>query len=124
MKYGKISNYINGKNVASTSQRSLAINSPLDGNSLGEIPLSNYSDLDIAVKAAQAAFPAWSNTPIKERVQVFFKYKYLLEKHMDELTKLVSEENGKTYGEAKAEIEKSIELTEFATSLPASYKHK
>ncbi len=54
MKYGKISNYINGKNVASTSQRSLAINSPLDGNSLGEIPLSNYSDLDIAVKAAQA----------------------------------------------------------------------
>ena len=118
MKYGKLSNYINGKNVASTSQRSLAINSPLDGNSLAEIPLSNYSDLDVAVKAAQDAFPAWSNTPIKERVQVFFKYKYLLEKHMDELTKLVSEENGKTYGEAKAEIEKSIELTEFATSLP------
>lgn len=85
---------------------------------LAEIPLSLVLNLDVAVKAAQDAFPAWSNTPIKERVQVFFKYKYLLEKHMDELTKLVSEENGKTYGEAKAEIEKSIELTEFATSLP------
>src|SRR6185503_11450297 len=69
-------------------------------------------------KAAKAAFPAWSKTPIKERVQVFFRYKYLLEKHLKELAELCSEENGKTYGESVAEIEKCIELTEFATSLP------
>src|SRR5213075_682126 len=71
-----------------------------------------------AVKTAQAAFPAWSKTPIKERVQVFFRYKTLLEKHLKELAELCSEENGKTYSEAVAEIEKCIELTEFATSLP------
>ena len=59
-----------------------------------------------------------SNTPIKERVQVFFRYRSLLERDLDELTKLVSEENGKTYDEAKAEVEKSIELTEFACSMP------
>ena len=51
-------------------------------------------------------------------LQVFFRYKTLLEKHLKELAELCSEENGKTYGESVAEIEKSIELTEFATSLP------
>jgi malonate-semialdehyde dehydrogenase (acetylating)/methylmalonate-semialdehyde dehydrogenase len=56
--------------------------------------------------------------PIKERVQVFFRYKTLLEKHLDELAQLCTEENGKTIGESVAEIEKCIELTEFATSLP------
>ncbi len=80
--------------------------------------MSAAKDLDDAVKAAQSAFPAWSKTPIKERVQVFFRYKYLLEKYLDELSVLCSEENGKTYSESVAEIEKCIELTEFATSLP------
>ncbi|MEI2737610.1 MAG: aldehyde dehydrogenase family protein [Chitinophagaceae bacterium] len=80
--------------------------------------MSTAKDLDEAVKAAKAAFPAWSKTPIKERVQVFFRYKYLLEKHLKELSELVQEENGKTYSEAVAEVEKSIELTEFACSLP------
>jgi malonate-semialdehyde dehydrogenase (acetylating)/methylmalonate-semialdehyde dehydrogenase len=74
--------------------------------------------LDKAVSAARAAFPGWSKTPIKERVQVFFRFKYLLEKNLQELSVLVSEENGKTLGEAIAEVEKCIELTEFATSLP------
>jgi malonate-semialdehyde dehydrogenase (acetylating)/methylmalonate-semialdehyde dehydrogenase len=55
---------------------------------------------------------------IKERVQVFFQYKHLLEKHMSDLAELVHEENGKTIGEATAEIEKVIEVTEFACSLP------
>jgi malonate-semialdehyde dehydrogenase (acetylating)/methylmalonate-semialdehyde dehydrogenase len=80
--------------------------------------MSSSKDLDDAVKAAKAAFPAWSKTPIKERVQVFFRYKTLLEKHLKELAELCTEENGKIYGESVAEIEKCIELTEFATSLP------
>ncbi|RYG50694.1 MAG: CoA-acylating methylmalonate-semialdehyde dehydrogenase, partial [Chitinophagaceae bacterium] len=75
-------------------------------------------DLNRAVAAASKAFPSWSKTPIKERVQVFFRYKTLLEKHKDELAALCSEENGKTIGESVAEIDKCIELTEFATSLP------
>jgi malonate-semialdehyde dehydrogenase (acetylating)/methylmalonate-semialdehyde dehydrogenase len=82
------------------------------------MPCSGAADLDIAVTAARRAFAGWSRTPIKERVQVFFRYKTLLERDLDELAALVSEENGKTRGEAVAEIEKCIELTEFATSLP------
>ena len=118
MKYPLVQNYINGKFVNDSSPRSLDVISPIDGNLLSKVPMSTAADLDAAVKAAKAAFPAWSKTPIKERVQVFFRYKYLLEKHSMELAELVQEENGKTYGEALAEIEKSIELTEFATSLP------
>jgi len=67
---------------------------------------------------AQKAFVSWSRKPIKERVQVFFKFKTLLERDLNILAALVQEENGKTLGEAVAEVEKCIELTEFATSLP------
>ncbi len=118
MKYQPIQNFIGGQFVASESSKTLDVISPLDGNLLSTVPMSTSNDLKKAVDAAKAAFPAWSKTPIKERVQVFFRYKYLLEKHLKELAELCSEENGKTYGESVAEIEKSIELTEFATSLP------
>ena len=118
MKYSPVQNYINGKFLDATSSRTLDVISPLDGNLLSKVPMSTAKDLDNAVKAAKAAFPKWSHTPIKERVQVFYKYKYLMEQNLQELAALVSEENGKTIGEATAEIEKCIELTEFACSLP------
>lgn len=118
MKYSPVQNYINGQFVDATSDRKLEVISPVDGTLLSKVPMSTAKDLDVAVKAAKAAFPAWSRTPIKERVQVFYRYKYLLEKNLKELAELCSEENGKTYSEAVAEIEKCIELTEFATSLP------
>ena len=105
MLYPPISNYINGDFVASGSKRSLPVISPLDGTELSTVPMSAKEELDKAVRAAKAAFPAWSRTPIKDRVQVFFRYKFLLEKNLDELAKLVSQENGKTMGEAVAEIE-------------------
>jgi malonate-semialdehyde dehydrogenase (acetylating)/methylmalonate-semialdehyde dehydrogenase len=118
MKYKAIQNYINGKFVDAGTDRTMEVISPIDGTLLSTVPMSSPKDLDTAVKAAAAAFPGWSRTPIKERVQVFFRYKTLLEKNIDELAKLCSEENGKTYSESVAEIEKCIELTEFATSLP------
>ncbi len=118
MKYSPVQNYINGKFVDASGNRKLDVISPLDGNLLSTVPMSSSKDLDNAVKAAKTAFRVWSRTPIKERVQVFFRYKSLLEKHLKELSELVQEENGKTYTEATAEVEKSIELTEFACSLP------
>jgi malonate-semialdehyde dehydrogenase (acetylating)/methylmalonate-semialdehyde dehydrogenase len=118
MKYPAVRNYINGNFVNASSSRTLPVISPIDGNELSSVPMSAPSDLDKAVQAASAAFSGWSKTPIKERVQVFFRYKFLLEKNLKELSNLVMEENGKTIGEATAEIEKCIELTEFATSLP------
>ena len=118
MKYPEISNFINGQTSPAAAARALDIISPIDGALLSKVTMSSKQDLDRAVAAAQKALPGWSRTPIKERVQVFFRYKSLLEKNVKELSELIQEENGKTYGEAVAEIEKSIELTEFATSLP------
>jgi len=118
MKYSAIQNFINGQFVPASSARNMEVISPVDGTLLSTVPMSGNNDVQAAVKAAQAAFPAWSRTPIKERVQVFFRYKYLLEKHLQELAALCTEENGKTLSESVAEIEKCIELTEFATSLP------
>ena len=80
MKYPPVQNYIKGQFVDSSGTRKLDVISPVDGSLLSTVPMSTAKDLDTAVKAAKAAFPAWSKTPIKERVQVFFRYKYLLEK--------------------------------------------
>jgi malonate-semialdehyde dehydrogenase (acetylating) / methylmalonate-semialdehyde dehydrogenase len=118
MKYSRIRNFINGEFTSIESDRILTIVSPSDGALLAELPCSTTPDLEAAVKAAKKAFVLWSKTPIKERVQVFFRYKFLLEKHLPELAALGSEENGKTISESTAEIEKCIELTEFACSLP------
>ena len=80
MKYAPIQNYINGQFVNASTSKTMEVISPVDGNLLSTVPLSAAKDLDDAVKAAKKAFPAWSKMPIKERVQVFFRYKTLLEK--------------------------------------------
>ncbi|MGB5896051.1 MAG: CoA-acylating methylmalonate-semialdehyde dehydrogenase [Ignavibacteriaceae bacterium] len=117
MKYKTVKNFIDEELVEGGGDK-LDVYTPLDGSIISQVILSTAEAVDRAVQTARAAFPAWSDTPIKERVQVFFKYKRLLEENMDELTKLVQEENGKTYDEAQAEVLKSAELTEFACSMP------
>ena len=117
LKYPSVKNYVAGK-FTPDGKKSMDVLSPATGKVISTVQLSNAKDLDEAVKAAKAAFPAWSAMPIKERVQVFYRYKTLLEKNMQELARLVHEENGKTIDESIAEVEKSIELTEFACSLP------
>lgn len=118
MKYPAVRNFIQGKFIDASDRETLNVISPLDGNYLSTVPMSISADLETAVASAQEAFKTWGKTPIKERVQVFFRFKALLEKNKKELASLVSEENGKTLDEGLAEIEKSIELTEFACSLP------
>ncbi len=116
-KYPEVKNYIGGSFTAN-GQKRMEVDSPVDGSVLSSVPLSTYKDLDEAVKAAEAAYPSWSAMPVKERVQVLYRYRTLMERDIDDLARLVHEENGKTLGEARAEVEKSIELTEFACSMP------
>jgi len=119
MKYAELRNYVGGDFVASPASRPfLDVHDPSSGDVISRVPLSAAEDVDAAVRAARAAFPAWSATPIKERVQVFYRYKALLERHIDELAALVTEENGKIASEARAEVLKAAEVTEFACSLP------
>ncbi len=113
-----LQNYIGGAWIDSSGNNSLPVENPSTGEIIASVPLSNSNDVDAAVKAAQSAFKTWSVLPIKERAQVFFRYKTLLEKHTQELAELVHKENGKIMSEAIAEVEKSIEVTEFACSMP------
>ena len=110
-------NYVGGAFVA-PDVPVVDVYDPSSGEVISRVPMSSAREVDAAVRSARAAAPEWAATPIKERVQVFFRYKALLEHHIDELAALVTEENGKTAGEARAEVLKAAELTEFACSLP------
>ncbi|MEA2344163.1 MAG: malonate-semialdehyde dehydrogenase (acetylating) / methylmalonate-semialdehyde dehydrogenase, partial [Thermoanaerobaculia bacterium] len=117
-RYPDVRNYIGGTFVDHDADRYLDVFNPAEGSVISRVPLSAGVDVDRAVQAAKAAFPGWSQTPIKERVQVFYRFKALLEQNIDELARLVTEENGKIDSEARAEVLKSAELCEFACSLP------
>ncbi len=112
-----VQNFIGGQ-FKRNGQSQLDVFSPLDGQIISSLPLSSAEEVNDAVVAASQVFPEWSSQTLKERVQIFFKYRTLLEKHADELTELVHVENGKTKDEARAEVLKSIELCEFAVSMP------
>jgi len=114
-----LENYIAGRfTPVSNATAVLDVHDPRNGETIAKLPLSTAADLDTAVVAAQKAFRSWSALPIKERVQVFYRYKALLEANIAELAALITEENGKIESEARAEILKAAELCEFACSLP------
>ena len=112
-----VRHWIGGQPVAGGPRFQDVVN-PSTGAVISRVPLGGAPDVELAVAAAARAFPGWSATPIKERVQVFYRYKALLELHLSELGALVTEEHGKVKSEAEAEVLKAIELTEFACSLP------
>ena len=117
-RYGALKNYIDGKLVESSATDYSSVMNPSLGQEIAKVPISGAADVDRAVRTAKGAFAGWSATPIKERAQVFYRYKTLLEKNADALASLVNEENGKIMSEAMAEVEKSIEVTEFACAMP------
>ncbi len=109
---------IAGRRVQPDAARTIPVDSPGDGSALGDVPCSTAADLDAAVAAAAEAQRDWGATPLKDRVQVFFRFKALVEAEIDELAALITRENGKTDGEARGEILRAVECIEFATSLP------
>lgn len=110
--------YINDQEHTGNDPESIEVWSPVDGTLIGNVPDANSEIVNQAALAGLESFPKWSETPVKERVQVLFKFKQLLEQDIDDIADLVHKENGKTHAEAKAEIEKGIEVVEFASSLP------
>ncbi len=109
---------IGGQTFQDSNNGYIEVISPLDGSILGKVPRGGADDISQAVSKAEAAFLEWGAQTVKERVQVLFRFKQLLENNIDEISDLVSQENGKTHAESKAEVAKGIEVTEFATSLP------
>jgi len=114
----ELQNYVNGAWRRSTATEFLDVINPATAEALARTPLSTSADVDAAVQAAAAAFPAWRRTPPGERIQYLFKLKNLLEENLDELSRLITLENGKTFAEAKAEMRRAIENVEVACGTP------
>jgi malonate-semialdehyde dehydrogenase (acetylating)/methylmalonate-semialdehyde dehydrogenase len=114
----ELQNYVHGGWRRSSAQQYVDVLNPATAELLARTPLSTVADVDAAVQAAAAAFPAWRRTPPGERVQYLFKLKNLLEEHIGELAHLITVENGKTLAEAKAELRRGIENVEVACGIP------
>src|SRR2546428_2473112 len=113
-----LQNYMNGAWRRSTATEYFDVTNPATAEVLARTPLSTSADVDAAVQAAADAFPAWRRTPPGERVQYLFKLKNLLEENLEELSRVITIENGKTLPEARAELRRAIENVEVACGIP------
>src|SRR5437879_1528273 len=114
----ELQNCIGGSWRRSAAAEYVDVTNPATAELLARTPLSTSAEVDAAVQAAADAFPAWRRTPPGERVQYLFRLKNLIKEHLDELARLITIENGKTLGEAKAELRRAIENVEVACGIP------
>jgi malonate-semialdehyde dehydrogenase (acetylating)/methylmalonate-semialdehyde dehydrogenase len=114
----KVPNYVNGLWAESNAREWVDVTNPATGEVIAQTPLSDAAEVDAAVEAAAAAYPEWRRTPTEDRIQPLFKLKQLLEEHVDELSRIITQENGKTFTEAKAEFRRAIENVEVACGTP------
>ncbi|MFY0762404.1 CoA-acylating methylmalonate-semialdehyde dehydrogenase [Metabacillus dongyingensis] len=113
-----LKNFIGGQWLASTSDKTETVPNPATGEILSLVPLSNREDLDRAVAAAEEAFQTWKTTAVPKRARILFRYQQLLIEHWEELARLITKENGKSYDEAYGEVQRGIECVEFAAGAP------
>ncbi len=118
----RVKNYVNGAWTESLGKETVDIINPANGKILGHTPLGTAEDVDRAVQAAKEAFKTWRETPVIDRVQIFFRLKTLLEEHAEELAHLVTLENGKTLAEARGDVRRGIQMVEVACGMPVMIK--
>ena len=117
-----IGHYINGHVATGASGRSQPVTNPATGAVTGSVALANSAEVARAVAAAQAAFPAWADTPPLRRARVMFKFLELLNQHKDELAHMITAEHGKVFTDAQGEVSRGIDIVEFATGIPQLLK--
>ena len=119
--FGVQKNWIANSYQESSSSRHISVTSPYFGKEICTVPDSNLEDLNLAVDQASQIFPKWSKMNIRDRAEVMFQFKFILEKNIDELAQLIALDNGKTIADAKGSIMRGKEVVEFATSLPSVF---
>ncbi len=117
-----IGHHVNGRVVAGTSVRQQDVFNPATGAVTARVALANAADVNAAVVAAKAAFPAWSDTPPIRRARVMFKFLELLNQHKDQLAHLITAEHGKVFTDAQGEVARGIDIVEFACGIPQLLK--
>ncbi len=113
-----VKNYIGGKWIESASENTEIVYNPATGEEIAIVKLSTREEVNEAVEVAHEAFKSWSQVPVPKRGRILFKYQQLLVEHWDELAKLVTVENGKSFAEAHGEVLRGIECVEFAAGIP------
>ncbi|MBC7778522.1 MAG: CoA-acylating methylmalonate-semialdehyde dehydrogenase [Proteobacteria bacterium] len=113
-----VSFWINGARHTARSPRTADVTNPATGQTVRRVALGDEADVDRAVRAAGAAFPAWSATPALRRSRIMARLKELIETHRDELARLITEEHGKTLPDALGEVQRGLEVVEFASGVP------
>ena len=117
-----IAHFISGHKVSGSSARAQDVFNPATGAVTGRVNLANTQDIDQAVAAAQAAFPAWADTPPLRRARVMFKFLELLNQHKDTLAHMITAEHGKVFTDAQGEVTRGIDIVEFACGIPQLLK--
>ena len=114
-----VSNLIAGEWSVPAHAPSSPVFNPSSGEIIGSVPLGGTNEVDAAVQAAEAASPAWANTPVIDRARILHKYRALLDLHFDEITRIISREHGKTLAESRGDLFRGLEMVEYATGGPA-----
>ena len=113
-----IKHFVDGKSYEGSSKRTSKVFNPATGETISNVILASKADVDFSVNKAQKAFHEWSNKPPVIRARVLFKYKEIIEKNSDLLTKLIVNEHGKVYDDAKGSLTRGLEVVEFACGIP------
>ena len=111
--------YIGGEWIESESQKYTTIYDPSTGKPIAQVPQCTAAEVERAIAAAKAAYPAWKNTPVRNRANIMMKLRGLIERDKEELTRMVATENGKCWEEAAGDVAKALEMTELACSAPS-----
>lgn len=119
MEIKQLQYFVNGTWKPSETDKYMDVFNPSTGEVLAQAPCCTQEEVLSAIAAAKSAFPTWANTPVFKRVQVLYRFRDLLESHMDELTDFVAREHGKVWAEAKGDILKVKEPVEFACGAPS-----
>ena len=113
-----IEHFINRKTAKGSSKKTSKVFNPATGEQTSEVNLASKTDVDLAVQKAKQAFTDWSRKPPAQRARIIFKFKELIEKNSDEITKLIVSEHGKVYDDAKGSLTRGLEVVEFACGIP------
>ena len=111
--------FVGGKWIESTATATSELRNPATNALLARVPMGGQADVDRAVKAAQAAYPAWRMTPPVNRVRPLFKFRELLEKHFDDIARIVTQEHGKTIDESRSSLRRAVDNVEVACGIPS-----
>ena len=113
-----IEHFINGKIAKGSSKKTSKVFNPATGEQTSEVNLASKNDVDLAIQKAKQAFTDWSRKPPAQRARVIFKFKELIEKNLDEITRLIVSEHGKVYEDAKGSLTRGLEVVEFVCGIP------